>query len=104
MRDYAEHGKHPGPLPSPVSSPGTTPSTPRRCCPTVRRRSPRSRACSRPAARCAPRAAEAENIEGIERQLGVGVAEAPETAGRSDARPSTAPAPGQSSTTGEERS
>ena len=49
--------------PHPASSPGTTRSTPRRCCPTARPPSPRSPACSPPAARSSTSPGSATEVE-----------------------------------------
>ena len=89
MRDYADTGKHPGPLPSPgvyarhnaVDTPALLPDG------TAAESSVSRVLAARGTVRSAPAMADA--IETVQRQLGTGADEAPEVAGKSDAAAST---------------
>lgn len=89
MRDYAEHGKHPGPLPSPgvyarhnaVDTPALLPDG------TAAESSVSRVLAARGSVRSAP--ALADDIEGVRRQLGVHPDEMPETSGKSGAPANT---------------
>jgi len=89
MRDYADSGKHPGPLPSPgvyarhnaVDTPALLPDG------TAAESSVSRVLAARGTVRSAPAMADA--IDAVQRQLGTDVAAAPEVSGKSGAAAST---------------